>query len=395
MYRHDKPSSATGPECRKLPDARIPVLLMIDVEPDGLFIDRDSSVRWSGFERGFLWMATMRERIAARTGRAAAFAWGFRLDAQIEAAYGHPDWALREYRECIDEFLLHDDAIGVHTHLFRWSDALAGWVMDQGDPAWVEHNVRLSVSTMNDCLGRQPDFFRFGDRWMSNAAMALLDELGVPFELSLEPGREGAPSLHPGKPSTGSVPSQRSVPRKPYRPSSANFRIEDESGGVRIIEIPCTTGRVRPASTFVEAPSVRNAWAWMRYRSFPWIDTAGLYQIPEKVRSLVDDALSDGAPYLALPIRTDSFSKGLADGHLERVFELLLDHPLAQRFEFTTPRDLVQCIAPELTDGITTPHTQDAAASARGPTPMDDLRPVGRLEKPQAQRTWKARGQEP
>ena len=330
--------------------SRIPVLLVIDVEPDGFFVDADARLPWHGFEHAWTWVQSARGAIATATGAPAQFCWGVRLDAQVERVYGSADWPLRHYEPLFADFLQHGDALGVHTHVYRWDRALRSWVIEQGDPDWVAHNLRLSVRTFEDVLGRRCDFFRFGDRWMSDAAMALLDELGVRFDLTLEPGRAQVPSYHPGKPSTGFVPHQRGVPPHPYRPARGQFRSPDPARRDGLVEIPVTTAVVRPLDSLRARPTPGCALEWLKFRLRPWIDTAGFYQEPRRLRSLVDAALEAGAPYLSLTVRTDSFTRNLRSGDLDRSLALLLAHPLASRFEFTTPERLVASIAPGLAE---------------------------------------------
>lgn len=349
-----------------LAPGQIPVLLLIDVEPDEFFVDRAAPGRWPGFERGVLWTAALRAQLA-RAGRPPPrFCWGFRLDRQIRDTWGRADWVLAHYRECVDEFRLHGDALGVHTHLFRWSHQHAGWLIDQADPEWVLENLALSIGSFADALGRDPAFFRFGDRWMSEEALAWLDGAGVPFDLSLEPGLPALPTLHRGHPYTGAIPSQRAVPRGPYRPSREDFRKPDATGRTRIVEIPTTTGRMRPPRSLTEDPRPRNAWAWLRYRTRPWFEVASLYQDPARLRALVDDALGLGAPYLSLTLRADTFSKSLSTGHLERAFDGLLSHPAADRFVWTTPEELVRQVAPALLPALSQPRGSTHAATPAG-----------------------------
>ena len=352
------------------PSARLPVLFVIDVEPDDFFVARDTTERWPGFERGVLWTEALRSQLSRDTGNAAKFCWGFRLDSQIRDAWGKADWPLTTYRDCIDSFRLHGDAIGIHTHLYRWTGDTQGWLIDQGNRDWVRSNVELSIETFRNTLGRDPAFFRFGDRWMSHEAMSWLDDAGIPFDLSLEPGLSSVPTLHRGRPHTGSIPDQRAVPRHPYRPSRADFRRPDTTGQSRIVEIPATTGRVRPTRGLGLNPSPRNAWAWLRYHAYPWFDVAGLYQDPAKLRGILDDALDRGVRHLSLTIRTDTFSKGLQNGHLQRAFDAVMSHPASSRFDWTTPEELVRRVAPGLL-----PAAPQAGASIHAATPTGGSSP--------------------
>jgi hypothetical protein len=156
------------------------------------------------------------------------------------------------------------------------------------------------------------------------------------------------PSYHPGKPSTGFVPDQRGVPTHPYRPGRGRFRSPDPARRAGLVEIPVTTAWVRPLDSLRARPTPACALEWLKFRLRPWVDTAGLYHEPRRLRSLVDVALEAGAPYLSLTVRTDSFLRNRQTGELDRSIELLLAHPLASRFEFTTPERLVATVTPGL-----------------------------------------------
>ena len=304
---------------------KIPILFLIDVEPNRFFTDRRNPVPWLGYEKAFEYMKSARRRLSERTGSPAKFCWGYRMDAQIRDTYGSAEWAITHYPEYFQHFLKEGDALGVHTHPYRWDEGRQSWVIDQGNPAWVEHCVRMSVEAFQRSTDRPCDFFRFGDRWMSNEAMMLLDKLGVPYDLSLEPGTKAKPTYHPGKPYTGSIPDQRGMPCTPYRPSLGNFRLPDpkKKDGLRVI--PLTTALLRPRFKF-----------WKK----SFYETINLYLSLGRVTSLIDQALKEKRNYLTMVVRTNTFLEGENSGHVESILNYLLKHPLASDFKFTTPAEM-------------------------------------------------------
>jgi hypothetical protein len=80
------------------PVSLVPVLVLIDVEPDGFFIERTKNVPWSGFERATQVMAGVRQALSHATGRDAHFTWLVRADEQIAETYGSAGWAFERYR---------------------------------------------------------------------------------------------------------------------------------------------------------------------------------------------------------------------------------------------------------------------------------------------------------
>src|SRR6185369_6910332 len=103
---------------------RVPVLVLIDVEPDRFFIDRTDPAPWSGFERGVEVMTKVRDVLARRTGRSAHFTWLVRTDEQVAQTYGSAGWAFDHYRRTFETLLAEHDEVGVHVHAYRWDHRL-------------------------------------------------------------------------------------------------------------------------------------------------------------------------------------------------------------------------------------------------------------------------------
>lgn len=75
---------------------RIPILIIIDCEPDPRQPRLEAPDRWLGFENLFDFLSGQRQRISDATGRTARFSWFWRMDPQIEVAHGSARWVGRE-----------------------------------------------------------------------------------------------------------------------------------------------------------------------------------------------------------------------------------------------------------------------------------------------------------
>jgi hypothetical protein len=253
-------------------DAAIPAVLCIDVEPDARETDRHSRDDWRGFEAMCDALDELRPRLERATGAPARFSWFLRMDPQIELSYGSADWGLRRYADRFERLRAAGDEIGLHVHAWRWDEATGSWLIDFADTEWIEHCVRASAAAYESALGRRCRSFRFGDAFMSDAVAALLEELGIEFLLSVEPGRVVAPAAVGGERGTGSNPSHLGAPRVVFRPSRSNFRRRGLLRPRRLWVIPLTSGVVEPRfppSRFV-SPKARLLAVGARARGRPW-----------------------------------------------------------------------------------------------------------------------------
>lgn len=218
---------------------RIPVLMCIDVEPDERLIDPNVRKAWRGFEITYEFFSELRLRLQAATGSPVHFCWFLRMDPQIARTYGSASWAVTRYPLLIEELKRAGDALGSHTHAWRWNDASNEWILDLADQEWVDQCVRMGLRSFNESLNESCLYFRFGDRWMSNATFDLVEKLGVRFDMTLEPGQEGGQLEEP---STGSLLDYGHVPQYPYRPSRREFRIPGSVFKRRLWAIPLSAG---------------------------------------------------------------------------------------------------------------------------------------------------------
>ena len=215
----------------------IPLLICVDVEPDGRS-HPEAKDGWRGVGPTSVLLEQFRKRFAAATGVAAKLNWFVRADPMIESVYGRPDYAIENHSETFARARSAGDSIGVHVHPYRRESG--EWVQAFGDPEWVAVCVRSSIADARRSFG-SCDTFRFGDHWMGDSAISLVESLGVRFDLTLAPGRIGTIGP-PGEKHTGEFPDTRLVPRVPYHPSRRDYRRPGRVLPRRITLFPVSTG---------------------------------------------------------------------------------------------------------------------------------------------------------
>jgi hypothetical protein len=367
------------------------------------------------------------------------------MDPQISEAYGSADWAVTRYRKIFDRILFAEDEIGLHPHAWRLDQEKQEWYVDFADQRWVEECVAQSFEQFKSTFAKPCRSIRFGDRWLNNPTIDLVERLGARFDLTIEPGRKREMLREPF---TGSLPDYTTAPRLPYQPSSANYMQPGTDGSKRnLCMIPVSTvepqrafqcleaasrdatfeedrGRSRRYEGYFDFVDQRLLSGWVYDSTHPeetvsvevfdngrfigkcaadmfrhdllvegkgsgehaffiplldgWADgkvhqitirpAASEFELllsPRQLRfdeqAAVDhwtmnlaensglfakglDALlaDEQAPYLNIVVRTDAITSLTSRAYLERNFEALVAHPLADRFAFVTPPQAVQ-----------------------------------------------------
>jgi hypothetical protein len=323
---------------------KIPVIVCIDVEPEAREIDPYDPADWTGFVSAYHFFSQLRPKLEGATGAPVRFSWFFRMDPQIEHTYSTSSWVVERYPEIFRGLESAGDELGLHTHAWRWDELSRRWVTDHGNQQWINHCVRISFEAFQRAMGRPCRSFRFGDHWMNNETMRLLEELGARFDLTLEPGRK-APRLRNSRQlSTGSLPDYRGVPRHPYRPSRSNFKEPGFTEEREIQVIPLSTAK--PGR-----PTVRRLLNIKRAAKYclsgfrdpmqlnPCFDVPDFCQMIDSILHRRKDA------YLAPVLRVDGFSKPQERYNLERNFDHILNHPLAERLTFVTPATAIELLS--------------------------------------------------
>lgn len=314
---------------------RISILICIDIEPDERAIDPRVRADWTGFEKSYEFFSELRPRLEVATDSPVHFSWFLRMDPQVAHTYGSPDWVATRYPRLIEELEAAGDELGIHTHAWRWDEHSEEWISDFGDQKWVDHCVRSSFEAFHTSLNRQCRSFRFGDRWMNDQTLDLLEKLGTRYDLTLEPGQSGS-SYPPGEHFTGSFPDYTLIPQAPYRPHKTDFT---KRGLVRkrdLWMIPVSAGSVEwpPVSPVLREAALPKPWRDAHQRQI----TLNL-AFNQMVLSRIADGLLGvlEQPYLALVARTDNAVDPDQRSNPQDNIGYLLSHPLVERFAFETP----------------------------------------------------------
>ncbi len=200
-------------------DCPTPVVFCIDVEPDFRTVVSGRASAWDSFPEFIDYLKPLRDLSAEPQH----FNWFIRLDAQTQALFGDAAWPLKHFEQQLSALVACGDEVGLHTHAFRQHAETQAWMTDHADQAWVEYCVRLGVSAFQGQYGHPPRCFRFGDHWMNNQTVALLESLGVKYDVTVEPGWEGMQKLRQNETCTGTLPDYRTAPLFPYQPSAEDY----------------------------------------------------------------------------------------------------------------------------------------------------------------------------
>ena len=319
---------------------QIPIILCIDVEPDGFFIDRTKPLPWLGYEATYEFFSKFRSRIADATKSPVHYSWYYRIDSQVEETYGSPDWPWTHYAQYTEDFVREGDEIGLHPHAYRWKEKINNWIEDLGDQSWVNHCVEMGFSSFKKIFNRNCDSFRFGAYWINEATLDLVEKLGARFDLTPEPGLKVTKRPFYGERYTASLPSYEAVPRFPYRPSRSDFSKPDRNRKEGLWIIPLSTGFIQHRYGRLES---------IYHKIFnpdlvkPKCVTLniGNYGV-ENFSKIANHLLNTlEKPYLTLVLRSDN---GIKPRHMKNIqdnLNYLLSHPFAERFVFSTPAELM------------------------------------------------------
>jgi hypothetical protein len=315
----------------KISGRKVPIILCIDVEPDGMFIDRTRKVPWVGYEKAFVFFGHMRRIMASGTSSEVHLSWFYRMDPQVSETYGSGQWPVSHYSSFADELQKRGDAFGLHTHFYRFSSARNDWIIDNADEQWVDHCIRSSWEAFKGALGRSCDSHRFGDRLVTDFALHVIEEMGIRFDLSVEPEfNEVLPDFIRER-MTGPIPKMTGVPKEPYRPSRTDFRKPDPGRKNGVWIIPLTTGKVRTKPKRLLSP--RRLFSLHLGLEPQWFQAAANKVFTRSPK-----------PYLGLVLKTDMLKDVRQASNMGMNLQYLANHPWARFFVFSTPEEAMRIL---------------------------------------------------
>ena len=313
---------------------KIPVIVCIDVEPDGCVTGRDVRPAWSGYEEARDFFNGMRAGIASSTGNPAHFSWFYRMDPQIADLYGTGAWPVTAYPDYVTDFEAQGDAIGLHTHLYRFDEGRGDWLIDNADPVWVHHCIASSCGCFETACGRQAACHRFGDRFFDVTALKTLEDAGCRYDLSLEPGFAEHPGSDIARLTTGALPDMSDVPHEPYQPSPDDFKRPGSSGQGGLWLIPLGTGRVK--SGFLNLFGPRHLYPLhlgLDCRLFALIAAQLIQRLTR--------------PYIGIVLKTDMLLDSRLVDNMRSNLGFFTRHRSSNRFVFATPEETMNIVGYE------------------------------------------------
>lgn len=328
-------------------DKRIPVILCIDVEPDDFYVSRTDPKPWKGYEAAHPYLKALREKFESITGQAVHFCWSLRMDPQVEIAYGSPTWVIERHRDFFEEYRIEGDDLGVHVHTYRWSNHEGNWIDDCGNAEWVNKCLDISAQSYFDAFGKTCRTLRFGNFWLSTAAVNRAEELGLLFDLTIEPGLPSNLLTATKPPPTGLMPDYYRVPRAPYNPSINDFRKPTRLEDRQICMIPLTSSYlilgISPKDLARRLYRLyRNGFRY-RLQNKPlsmwraWSGENSFSQMLNRAIRLQEE------PYLAFAIHSN-FTVTRDYELVDSCFTALLNHPDRSRFVFCTPDEAIKLL---------------------------------------------------
>jgi hypothetical protein len=251
----------------------LPIVLCIDVEPDGRTLDPDQPQGWDGFEEALKRLPAIRERLSSLTGRPANFSWFLRMDPQIEGVFGSAAWVVERWGSELDALRRQGDQLGLHTHDWRWSEELGEWVSTNLDPAWDVEVVELAMRSFREALGDTARAHRGGMHNVTPAMLGAFAAGGLEVDLTPEPGLAPQQGFE-GERFVGFSPDWRLAAPNPYRTSPETFPAADPGSRAGPLLMPLASAPTRrggraPLALWSESPGFSGRLCLQLLRSTP------------------------------------------------------------------------------------------------------------------------------
>ena len=320
---------------------KIPIILCIDVEPDGFFIDKDKPLPWKGFEELCLFFNRSRKGLEQATQEKVNFSWFFSLSPQVEKTYGAPEWPLTQYQKEIQELRSHGDELGLHPHPYRWVPGKNNWIEDRADQDWVNYCVKLAFESYQKVLGQPCRSFRFGSVWINNETLNFANRLGAKVDLTVEPNFKPDAIYPKNGDYAGEYPDYDDVPRFPYKKADHNFKMMDTNANNDLWMIPLTSGNVRYEYGRLERLK-RKIFSPESLKPFPV--TLKLSTHPKHFSWIVEEQLKKEVPYITATLRSDAGQSAKQLSYATQNVDYLMSHPQAKQFVFSTSEESLKVL---------------------------------------------------
>ncbi|ULA62714.1 MAG: hypothetical protein LZF86_50094 [Nitrospira sp.] len=302
------------------------ILFLIDVEPD----DRKTHAGaggWEGSRIGLEHLQLFRRQLEDQTRVRVEFNWFLRADPQIEKTWGTAHWVAEACPQLLKTIEDHGDSCGIHPHLWRWNARRREWFNDLDDPAWTKECLHASIEAFQKIFHRPPDACRFGDRWLNQHAVDLMQTSGIRYDLTIEPGFPEE-KIFDDSHATGRLPDYRNVPREPYQPLPGNFMVpapgKANQHSLWMLPLTTTPPTWRPMRT---PPYVRKA-----SRS-PNLSLRSTYVWPH-LRAQLN--IATDVP-LTMVVRSGDLAAGHFLNNFLQTARHFVKHPALPACEFTNP----------------------------------------------------------
>ena len=300
------------------------IILAIDVEPDGRReLDKDNG--WKGSRDAIEHFRRLRGSLEEATAADVRFNWFLRADPQIAGTWGTADYVAEACPELVRMMENTGDGAGVHVHAWRWSGERGRWFNDLKNDAWIDECIDTSMKAISGIFGDPVKMNRFGDRWLSESAIASLRRHGISYDLTIEPGLPDMP-IHDDAESTAWLPDFRGAPRTPYHPDGNNYMKEAPGGSHdSLLMIPVTTSPM----------------GWRLVRRAPFImrgsRSPNLVLGHPAVTRIISDALKVPSPApVVIVVRSGDLSNARFYKNFKRTTAALIRHPALAYCQFTT-----------------------------------------------------------
>ncbi len=135
------------PPVRSLGARVLPILVVVDVDPDWRALDGSGvpytgGVSWRGLRVGIPRLLELTKDLRDEFGQPIRFTWLLRADEQMAALCDDTAFVATEFESLWRERLAAGDEVGWHPHLWRYSEKHRVWYQETRDVDWMASCLR-------------------------------------------------------------------------------------------------------------------------------------------------------------------------------------------------------------------------------------------------------------